>query len=224
MAKHLARDLEALQRQILAMAGQVEEAVDRAAQALQTRDAQLAREVIAGDTRIDDAENAIQEECLKILALYQPVAVDLRRIAAVFSITTDLERMGDLAVDIAERAAALGDPPAGPTLDKIRRMTDFVTGMVRQALDAFVNLDSRQAARVIRLDDEADRLHAEIIAELIELMKADPARVEAGVSLFSATRHLERIGDHATNIAEDVVYLVDGENVRHRPEAVSRNV
>jgi phosphate transport system protein len=96
--------------------------------------------------------------------------------------------------------------------------------MVRQALDSFVNLDSRQAARVIRLDDEVDRLHAEIIADLIAQMKADPALVEPGVSLFSATRHLERIGDHATNIAEDVVYLVDGENVRHRPEAISRDV
>jgi phosphate transport system protein len=223
MAKHLARDLEALQRQILAMAGQVEEAIYRSTQALQTRDAKLAREVIAGDAAVDDAENAIQEECLKVLALYQPVAVDLRRIATVFSITTDLERMGDLAVDIAERAAALAEVPDPPTLDKLRRMTDFVAGMVRQALDAFVNLDSRQAARVIRLDDEADRLHAEIIADLIARMKADPARVEAGVSLFSATRHLERIGDHATNIAEDVVYLVDGEIVRHRPEAVSRN-
>jgi phosphate transport system protein len=105
-----------------------------------------------------------------------------------------------------------------PIPDKFLRLTDFVTGMVRQALEAFVNSDSKLAARVIRLDDEADRLHAEIIAELIAAMKADPARVEAGVSLFSVTRHLERIGDHATNIAEDVVYLVEGDVIRHRPE------
>ena len=221
MAKHLARDLEGLQRQILTLAGRVEEAVYNATQALHNRDADLAQEVIAGDAAVDVQENLIQEDCLKILALHQPVAVDLRRIAAVLLITTDLERIGDLAVDIAERAVALVGHPRPAIPDNFLRLTDFVTSMVRQALDAFVNLDSRQAARVIRLDDEADRLHAEVIAELIAAMKADPGAVEPGVSLFSAARHLERIGDHATNIAEDVVYLVEGEMVRHRPEARS---
>ncbi len=219
MAKHLARDLEGLQRQLLTLAGRVEEAVYDATRALQTRDARLAQEVIAGDAAVDLQENLIQEECLKILALHQPVAVDLRRTAAVFSITTDLERIGDLAVDIAERAAALAGFPAPPTPEKVHRLTDIVTAMVRQALDAFVHLDSRQARRVVRLDDEADRLHAELIDELIAAMRADPRAVEPGVSLFSAVRHLERIGDHATNIAEDVVYLVEGEMIRHRPEA-----
>jgi phosphate transport system protein len=221
MAKHLARDLEGLQRQILTLAGRVEEAVYNATQALQNRDPALAREVVAGDAAVDVQENLIQEECLKILALHQPVAVDLRRIAAVFSITTDLERIGDLAVDIAERASSLVEFPRPAIPDKFLRLTDFVTSMVRQALDAFVHLDSKLARRVVRLDDEADRLHAEVIAELIAAMKADPEAVEPGVSLFSATRHLERIGDHATNIAEDVVYLVEGEMVRHRPEAMT---
>jgi len=218
MAKHLARDLDRLQKLILGMARLVDEAVGRATQALQTRDANIAREVLIADADIDEHENQIQDECLKILALNQPVAGDLRRIAAVFAITTDLERIGDLAVDISERAIALSEVSEFPIPDKFLRLTDFVTSMVRQALEAFVNSDSRLAARVIRLDDEADRLHAEIIAELIAAMKADPARVEAGVSLFSVTRHLERIGDHATNIAEDVVYLVEGEIIRHRPE------
>jgi phosphate transport system protein len=221
MAKHLARDLEGLQRQILTLAGRVEEAVYNATQALQNRDAALAEEVIAGDVAVDVQENLIQEECLKILALHQPVAVDLRRTAAVFSITTDLERIGDLAVDIAERAVALVAFPKPPIPEKVSRLTDIVTSMVRQALDAFVQLDTKQARRVVRLDEEADRLHVELIDELLAVMKADPEAVEPGVSLFSAVRHLERIGDHATNIAEDVVYLVEGEMVRHRPEAMS---
>lgn len=219
MSKHLNRDLESLQRQILAMASLVEEAIYRATQALMSRDIPLAKEVIAGDNDIDVMENDVEDDCLKILALHQPAASDLRRVTSVFSITTDLERMGDLAVAIAERAIALGPggrPDPVPFPEKLRRMTDLVAGLVRQAMDAFVNLDSRQAMRVIRLDDEVDRYHAEIIADLIAAMKADPAAVEPGLSLFSATRHLERIGDHATNIAEDVVYLVDGEIVRHR--------
>src|SRR5437660_725572 len=147
MAKHLARDLEGLQRQILTLAGRVEEAVYNATQALQTRDADLAQEVVAGDAAVDVQENLIQEECLKILALHQPVAVDLRRIAAVFSITTDLERIGDLAVDIAERAAALVAFPRPALPEKVHRLTDLVTSMVRQALDAFVHHDSKQARR-----------------------------------------------------------------------------
>ena len=220
MAKHLTRELETLQRQILAMATRVEESLYLATQALQNRNAKMAKDVIDSDAKIDELENQIQEECLKILALYQPVAADLRRIAAVFSITTDLERIGDLAVDIAERSQVLAVDAKPATPNKIHLLTDVVASMVRQALDAFVNLDSRQAARVIRLDDEADRLHAEVIQELIDVMKADQSLVDAALSLFSVARHLERIGDHATNIAEDVVYLVEGEIVRHRPEAI----
>lgn len=216
MAKHLARDLDRLQQLTLGMARLVDEAVSRAAQALLARETKVAREVLVADAEIDEHENRIQDECLKILALNQPVAGDLRRIAAVFAITTDLERIGDLAVDISERAIALTEGPEFPVPDKCRRLADFVTSMVRQALEAFVTSDSKLAARVIRLDEEADRLNAEIIAEVIAAMKANPAGVEAGVSLFSVTRHLERIGDHATNIAEDVVYLVEGEIVRHR--------
>jgi phosphate transport system protein len=221
VSKHLARDVEDLQRRVLGMATRVEEAVYKALRALQDRDPALARAVIDGDAVIDETENGIYEECLKVLALHQPVATDLRRTAAVFMITTDLERMGDLAVDIAERAQALAAPgrPAAPPAvpEKLLRMTDLTTGMVRQALDAFVGLDARLALRVIRLDDEVDQLQAEVIRDLIGWMKASPAAVEPGLSLFSAVRHLERIADHATNIAEDVVYLVDGEIVRHRP-------
>jgi phosphate transport system protein len=230
MGKHLTRDLDDLQRRVTGMAARVEEAIYAALKALQGRDRKLAAEVIAGDQAIDVLENGIYEECLKIQALHQPVAIDLRRIATTFMVTTDLERMGDLAVDIAERAEALAglpdvlaaDPPGAdaPLADKLVGMTDTATAMVREALDAFVNLDARLARRVVRMDDQVDRMHAEMIRDLIARMKADPALVEPGVSLFSAVRHLERIADHATNIAEDVVYLVDGDVIRHRPESM----
>ncbi len=220
MSKHLQRDLDNLQRDLLTLASSVEEAIYQAIHALQEREPSLAQKVIAGDTQIDQEENHIEEECLKILALHQPVAVDLRRIAAILKINTDLERMADLAEDIAERALYLTQLPPVPIPEKLQRMTDLTTAMVRQSLDAFVNLDARQARRVSRLDDEVDRYNRDIIAELIPAMRASPEMIEPGMSLFSATRHLERIADHATNIAEDVVYLVEGEIVRHRPSAV----
>jgi phosphate transport system protein len=135
-------------------------------------------------------------------------------------INTDLERMADLAEDIAERAVRLAQLPEIPIPEKLQRMVDLTTSMVRQSLDAFVNLDTRLARVVCRLDDEVDRYNSAIIDELVRLMQESPAMVEPGMSFFSATRHLERIADHATNIAEDVVYLVEGEIVRHRPAAV----
>jgi phosphate transport system protein len=220
MSKHLQRDLDDLQDDILAMATLVEEAIHKAIRALQMRDVERAQEVIAGDSKIDEEENRVNEDCLKILALHQPVAVDLRRITAAMMISTDLERMGDLAEEIAERAIQLARPPHLPIPEKLQRMTDLTTQMVRQSLDAFVGLDARQARAVWRLDDEIDRYNNEIIHELIPLVQRSPHFVAAGLSLFSATRHLERIADHATNIAEDVVYLVEGEIVRHRPAAV----
>src|SRR5262245_49013169 len=220
--KHLQRDLDRLQRDILALAGSVEEAIHKAIRALRDRQPDLAREVIDGDNVIDQEENQVEEECLKLLALHQPVAVDLRRIAAAMKINTDLERMADLAEDIAERAIHLSQLQAIPVPGKLQRMTDLTTSMVRQSLDSFVNLDPKLARLVCRLDDEVDRLNNEIIDELIQGMRKSPDMVEPGLSLFSATRHLERIADHATNIAEDVVYLVEGEIIRHRPAAVEQ--
>jgi len=220
MSKHLQRDLENLQRDIVSLAASVEESIHKAIRALQDRDPEIAQEVIEGDDRIDEEENHVEEECLKILALHQPVAVDLRRTTAILKINTDLERMADLAVDIAERALHLThlDPIGVPR--KLQRMTDMTTLMVRHSLDAFVNLDARLARQVCRLDDEVDAFNKEIIDELIHGMEVAPSLIEASISLFSAVRHLERIADHATNIAEDVIYLVEGEIVRHRPAAV----
>jgi len=217
MAKHLLRDLDNLQRDLLALAGLVEAAIHKAIRALQRRDRALAREVIAGDSQIDQEENHISEDCLKLLALHQPVAIDLRRIIAALMINTDLERMGDLAEDIAERAIHLAEAPPLPLSDKLQPMTDLTTMMVRLSLDAFVNLNTLQAQTVMRMDDEVDRYNQDLIDEIVQGMKRSPASIESGISLFSAVRHLERIADHATNIAEDVVYLVEGEIVRHRP-------
>jgi phosphate transport system protein len=218
MAKHLQRDLDNLQQDILALAGLVEGSIHKAIRALRERDVKAAREVIAVDPQIDNEENHIEEECLKILALHQPVAVDLRRIASAMMINIDLERMGDLAEEIAERAVHLASLPRLPIDDgNLQKMTDLTTMMVRQSLDSFVNLNTEQAQVVMRMDDEVDRLNVEIIQAVIAAMKRLPDHIDAGLSMFSAVRHLERIADHATNIAEDVIYLVEGEIVRHRP-------
>jgi len=217
MAKHLQRDLDNLQYDLLALAGLVEAAIHKAIRSLQERDVELAREVIAGDTQIDREENHIDEECLKVLALHQPVASDLRRIVAAMMINTDLERMGDLAEEIAERAIHLARPPLLPIPQRLQRMTDLTTMMVRQSLDSFVNLDITEAQTVMRMDDEVDRYNDEIIDELVQAMKRSPELVDPGLSMFSAVRHLERIADHATNIAEDVVYMAEGEIIRHQP-------
>jgi phosphate transport system protein len=220
MSKHLERDLANLQRELMTLASSVEEAIHNAIRSLVTRDDHLAQQVIDGDRQIDEDENHIEEECLKMLALHQPVAVDLRRITAALKINSELERMADLAEDIAERASHLAKLPAIPMPAKLQRMTDLTTSMVRQSLDAFVNLDVRLARTVCRLDDDVDRYNSDIIDDLIRRMKASPEMVDAGISLFSAIRHLERIADHATNIAEDVVYLAQGEIIRHRPAAM----
>jgi phosphate transport system protein len=219
-AQALKKDLEKLHRALLRLAGYVEDAVATAIAALRGRDLDAASGVIRGDDEIDELEDEIQVECLKILALYQPVAIDLRRISAVMMITTDLERIGDLAVGIAERAIVLARPPYVPIADQIGDMTDRALHMLRESLDAFVNSDPTTAVRVIRADDEVDRYNDELIRRLVAGMKQTPELVEPSLSLFSAVRHLERIADHATNIAEGVIYLVNGEIVRHHPEAL----
>ncbi len=221
MAIHLNRDLDNLQRRVLSLASAVEQTVDKAIRALFDRDVQLAAALMESDTPIDLEENQIEEDCLKILALHQPVAVDLRRVAAILKINTDLERMADLAVNIAERAASLARGPEVPVPPAFRQMTDLTNMMVRDSLNAFVHLDSALAKRVCRLDDEVDRHNRDIINQIAHYMKQAPANVDPGLHLFSAVRQLERIADHATNIAEDVVYLIEGRIIRHHPEALN---
>lgn len=220
MTKHLQRDMESIQREILALSGMVEESIHRARRALLERRLDLAAEVVEEDSEIDRREVHVEEECLKMLALHQPVAVDLRRIATVLKINSDLERIADLAVNIAERAQALSEYPDMPIPSRLERMIDLATLMVRSALDAFVNMDAQAARRVCTLDDEVDRYNCEVIDELHEQMETHPHLIRAALHCFSASRHAERIADHATNIAEDVIYLVEGEIARHRHDGI----
>ena len=190
--------------------------IDSAGRCLFEPNPELAREVIEADKQVDQREVAIEEECLKMLALHQPVAIDLRRIAAVLKINHDLERIGDLAVNIVQRADCLHQRPDFRMPAKLERMVRLATSMVRGTLNAFVDSDTDAAREICLRDDEVDEINREIIEQLITLMKQQPAMVEPAMQCFSATRHLERIADHATNIAEDVIYLVQGEIVRHR--------
>jgi phosphate transport system protein len=220
MTKHLERDMESIHREILALSGMVEQAIDRARRALLERKLDLAAQVIEEDEEIDRCEVHVEEECLKILALHQPVAIDLRRIATVLKVNSDLERIADLAANIAERAQALAEYPDFPIPAKLERMIDLAMIMVRHALDAFVNMDAQGARHVCMLDDEVDRYNREVIEELYERMDSDRRQIRPALHCFSASRHAERIADHATNIAEDVIYLVEGEIARHRHDGV----
>ena len=174
--------------------------------------------MIEGDVDIDRREVEIEEECLKILALHQPVAVDLRRTAAIMKINNDLERIADLAVNIAERARCLTEHPEFTIPSGLEHMVQLANSMVRDALDAFVSLDVKAARDVCIRDEEVDACNREVIGELCQVMRQESDLVEAALHFFSAARHVERIADHATNIAEDVIYLVEGEIARHRSE------
>jgi phosphate transport system protein len=215
MSKHLLRDLEHLKKHLLTMGGMVEEATDLAITAVIDRRRELAEQVLAGDDRIDAKELEIEDECLKMLALHQPVATDLRFIITVLKVNNDLERMGDLAKNIAERAAFLGELPPIEGAQDFRRMAERVRGMVHECIDALVERDVELARRVCLEDRDVDEENRRRFAQLQQVMKSDPSTVERAVSLLSVSRHLERIADHATNVAEDVVFLVDGEVIRH---------
>jgi phosphate transport system protein len=218
MSLHLHRDLEILKKDILTMGAMVETAVRKSVRALHERRLTLAQEVIDGDERIDQWELDVEGQCLKILALHQPVAEDLRFIAAVIKMNNNLERMGDLAVNIAEQALFLANEPPLPVPATLTTMSNAAMEMVRQSLDAFVNRDPTSARAVCARDDEVDQYNREIILELEWQMKAEPNTIGARMRLFSAARQLERIADQATNVAEEVVYLVEGEIIRHQSE------
>ncbi|HET6203196.1 MAG TPA: phosphate signaling complex protein PhoU [Planctomycetota bacterium] len=216
MPKQIEEDLQDLARRILHIGGLVEGAVERSLVSLLDRDAKLAREVIEGDTVVDDLEIEVEEKCLDMLALQQPVARDLRFIAGVMKINSDLERMADLAVNIAERAEVLATVPPLPFRPDVTRMAAVVKQMTREALDALVRRDETLALRVWERDDEADRLYRELVGEAIEFMRRNPERLGDVLHLLGALRNLERIADHATNVAEDVIFMVEGRVVRHR--------
>ncbi|MBM3998912.1 MAG: phosphate signaling complex protein PhoU [Planctomycetes bacterium] len=216
MSLHLQRDMERMHREIFSMSSIVEEMIDKATLALCERNDRFAAEVIESDSQVDQREVLIEEECLKLLALHQPVAVDLRRIASVLKINNDLERIADLAVNIAQRASHINRFAEFPIPDDVPVMARMARRMVQGALDAFVHLDARGARSVIRTDRDVDALNVEIIEHLTQRMRQSPSLVAPALHCFSAVRHIERIGDHATNICEDVIYLVEGDIVRHQ--------
>jgi len=215
MSKQIEEDLTELTRKVSHMGGLVEEALDRALMALLDRRADLARIVIEGDEVVDELENEVEESCLDVLALRQPVARDLRYVAGILKINSDLERMADLAVNIAERAEVLAEVPPLPFRPDVSRLAALVKRMVRDGLDALQRLDAALAWTTWRADDEADRLYRELIGETIQFMREHNERIGDVMHLVGALRNLERLADHATNIAEDVIFVVNGRIVRH---------
>lgn len=216
MSIHLIHDLESMHRNLLSMCAKVEEMIHKAVNGLERPSDEVAATLADEDHEIDRWDVRIEEDCLKTLALHQPVATDLRRITAVLKITGELERVADLSVHIAERASGLTTQREIVVPPKLKEMAHKAVDMLHRSIDSYVELDSAKARQVCRDDDGVDNLNREIISELTEVMKQSPELVEPAINLFSSSRHVERIADHATNIAEDVVYLVEGEIIRHR--------
>jgi phosphate transport system protein len=217
MVVHLTNELNKLKQLVLALSAIVEGSVEKAARAVGDRDAELAHRVIESDQQIDQMEVDVEEECLKILALHQPVAVDLRFIITVLKMNNDLERIGDLAVNIAERAIDLTQsPPVALEFDLVD-MAAKAQQMLRRALDSVVNMNAELARQVCSEDDAIDAAKHAMAQKAKQKILRSPQDLDALVNLLLVSRHIERIADHATNIAEDAIYMVKGEIVRHWP-------
>ena len=215
VTRHFEEELEILQQRLLSMGGLAEDRMGDSVRAVTQRDPALVERILTGDEPINSLHIEIDDRCFKLLALHQPMAADLRAIVAAVKINTDLERVGDLAVNIAEAAKRyLQHPPVKPLID-IPRMGDIAQRMLRDALDAFVRRDTRLAEAVLAADDTLDALKTQIFRELLTFMLSEPSTIEPALDLILISRHLERIGDHATNIAEDVIFMVSARDVRH---------
>ena len=210
------RELADVKARLLELAQAAEVAIELSIKALLHRDHNLALQVITGDRAINALEEAIDGECIRLIALFQPVAIDLRQLMAVDHISAELERIGDSATNIAEEVLNLQHLPAQPVHYGVPRMAQRVQEMVRQSLQAFLTHDTNLAREVCMVDDEVDSLDRAIIQDLLMGMSVDPAAIPPGICQINIVRNLERVGDHATNIAEQVVFMVEGENVRHR--------
>jgi phosphate transport system protein len=216
--RHFLEELEELQQRLLEMGGLVESAIYNSVLSLSERDEARARQVLNNEARINQMEIAIDDFAVRLLALQQPMARDLRFLTAAIKINSDLERMGDLAVNIVERALSLmKQPPVKPLID-IPQLARLAESMVRRSLDAFVRRDAGLARQVLLSDDAVDDLRDAIYQELVGFMERDPSTVSRSLDLIFVARNLERIADHATNIAEDVLFLVQGVDVRHHAE------
>lgn len=216
------KELQDLKEKLLKMATLVEVAIHDAVQSLVKRDSDLAHQIFEREKQINEMELVIDDMCLKLLALRQPMAVDLRFITSAMKITTDLERMGDQAVNIAERALSLNqEPQLKPYID-LPRMAEIAQSMVKDVLDAFVNRDVKLARSVCERDDLVDGLNDQVVRELLTYMMSDPKTITRAVHLMIVARCLERIADHATNIAEDVIFMVDAKVIKHHADAKER--
>jgi phosphate transport system protein len=219
MERHIDEELKGLHKDILKMGIMAQESIYRSIEALKNRDKALAQVIIDTDTRIDELELAIDEKCIDLIARYQPLASDLRFIATGMKLNAELERIADLAVDIAQRALEIADKPLLKPLIDIPKLSTIAQNMVREAIDAFVNKDAELAKKVALSDPEADKLRNLVQSELInDYMLRDGKTSDRAVPLLLIARHLERICDHATNIAEDVIYMVQAKVVKHHPE------
>jgi phosphate transport system protein len=212
----LQNEIENLKNRILSLGAIVEEHVTMAIKAVESKDSDLADRIIKADIKIDETEVEVEEECLKVLALHQPVAVDLRFITAVIKINNDLERIGDEAANIAERVVYLASRPPLKVSFDYKLMSDKTRGMLKNSLDALVNLDIDLAYKVRLQDDEVDDINQEIFEKVRESVIENPKRAGSFINLLSISRHLERIADHATNIAEEVIYMIEGVIPRHK--------
>jgi phosphate transport system protein len=215
MTMHIAREIEKLKKRILTLGSEVEDVLQQAVQSLGTMDGGLAAKVAGSDSRIDNMEVDLEEDCLKILALHQPVANDLRFIVSVLKINNDLERIADLAVNISERVLDLLKHERISVPFQFADMSQMVADMVKKSLDSLVNLDAGQAREVIALDDDVDAMHHRSYGLVIDQIRQNPENIEALICYLVVSRYLERIADQATNIAEDVLYLIEGKIVRH---------
>jgi phosphate transport system protein len=220
MAQHLQRELDALQKKLLSLSALAEEQVVTAVRSVEKRDAAAAQRVIGFDRNIDLLEIEVEEDCLKLLALHQPVAVDLRFIVAVLKINNDLERIADLAANIADRAVMLAAAPPVAIDSELMVMCDKVVTMLRQCLDALFKMEVETAVKVCSTDDIIDDMNRKMVIQVKKGITENPQRVNEYLLLLSVSRNLERIADHATNIAEDVIYMINGDIVRHRTNAV----
>ncbi|MBE7464576.1 MAG: phosphate signaling complex protein PhoU [Planctomycetes bacterium] len=218
MPKRLHKEFDRLKKMLLELSALVEDVLHKSVASIERRDGTLAHEVLKDDPEIDHREVDVEEECLKILALHQPVANDLRFIVAVLKINNDLERIGDLAVNIAERGTYLADHRSVDIPFDFYGMAEKAQSMVKRALDALIYLDAPLARQVCAADDEVDALDRHMFETVREAMRAHPENVDELINFLAVSRHLERIADHATNIAEDVIYMIDGEIVRHRTD------
>ncbi|MBI4389485.1 MAG: phosphate signaling complex protein PhoU [Nitrospinae bacterium] len=221
--RHLEREIEKLKNKILSLGTMVEESVQKAVKSLTERNSSLGLKVIDSDIVIDDMEVEVEEECLKILALHQPVANDLRLMVAILKINNDLERIGDLAVNIAERAVFLATQEKIEIPEDLGKMVRKTQVMLKGSLDAMVNGDSILAREICAADDEVDEINRKMYVQVGKTMRSQPERLDCLIHLLSASRYLERVADHATNIAEDVIYLVEGDIIRHRRIAKTEN-